>query len=206
MACLAPGLWKNQGAWTKDILGKMDSWMRIDWLKIVHRSVYTGCAYTPVLCRMFCRQLARRTSEHPLFWLWSWWSPTSDMVLQVWRGHWTADVQQVSLAVSQDYLSTRRQLSVQWPRPDQLGLRQYQALTASLCSSTGEGLYNVLLFLCHKQTQSVSVTVHCWKFNSTSCSLKACFSNIKSTRPSTNWVSNFSQISRSSQLWRPVEV
>ena len=26
MACIAPGLWKNQGAW--------DSWMRIEWLKL----------------------------------------------------------------------------------------------------------------------------------------------------------------------------
>jgi len=35
MVCIAPGLWKKQGAGTKDILGKMDSWMTIDWLKIV---------------------------------------------------------------------------------------------------------------------------------------------------------------------------
>jgi len=29
MACIAPGLWRNQGAWTKDILGKTHRWMRL---------------------------------------------------------------------------------------------------------------------------------------------------------------------------------
>ena len=34
MTYIAPGLKKNQGAWTKDILGKMDSWKGVSWLEI----------------------------------------------------------------------------------------------------------------------------------------------------------------------------